>query len=120
MENDCRSNLNRTAVLVPLFMPVGLGDWRLVTELITGFMAKESTVATIELLFGTNVAAAIPAISAASLLVFCLLYTPCVAAVAAIRRELGSRTAAVMVVWQCFVAWVAALLIKIILTLAGL
>ena len=107
-------------VLVPLFKPVGLGDWRLVTALITGFMAKESVVATIELLFGTNVAAAIPAISAASLLVFCLLYTPCVAAVAAIRRELGSRTAAVMVVWQCFVAWVAALLIKIILTLAGL
>jgi len=107
-------------VLVPLFKPVGLGDWRLVTALITGFMAKESVVATIELLFGTNVAAAIPAISAASLLVFCLLYTPCVAAVAAIRRELGSRTAAIMVVWQCFVAWVAALLIKIILTLAGL
>ena len=104
-------------VLVPVFKPVGLGDWRIVTALISGFMAKESVVATLELLFGTNVSAALSTASAASLLVFSLLYTPCVAAVAAVRRELGSRTAVVMVIWQCAVAWMAALVVRLLFML---
>ena len=107
-------------VLVPLFRPVGLGDWRVVTALICGFMAKESVVATMELLFGTNVSAALSQVSAAALLVFSLLYTPCVAAVAAVRRELGSKAAVSMVVWQCMVAWAAAFIIRAILIAAGL
>ena len=106
-------------VLVPVFKPVGLGDWRIVTALISGFMAKESVVATLELLFGTNVSAALSTASAASLLVFSLLYTPCVAAVAAVRRELGSRTAVVMVIWQCAVAWMAALVVRLLFMLIG-
>ena len=106
-------------VLVPVFRPVGLGDWRIVTALISGFMAKESVVATLELLFGTNVSAALSTASAASLLVFSLLYTPCVAAVAAVRRELGSRTAVVMVIWQCAVAWMAALVVRLLFMLIG-
>ncbi len=106
-------------VLVPLFRPVGLGDWRIVTALISGFMAKESVVATLELLFGTNVSVALSTASAASLLVFSLLYTPCVAAVAAVRRELGSRTAVVMVIWQCAVAWMAALVVRLLFMLIG-
>ncbi|MBR2547609.1 MAG: ferrous iron transport protein B [Eubacterium sp.] len=107
-------------VLAPVFKPIGLGDWRIVTALISGFMAKESVVATLELLFGTDIASVLPTISAAALLVFCLLYTPCVAAVAAVRRELGTRTAAVMVIWQCVVAWIAAFLIRAILIALGL
>ncbi len=107
-------------VLVPLFRPVGLGDWRVVTALICGFMAKESVVATLELLFGTNVSAALSQVSAAALLVFSLLYTPCVAAVAAVRRELGGKAAVSMVVWQCMVAWAAAFIIRAILIAAGL
>ena len=106
-------------VLVPLFRPVGLGDWRIVTALISGFMAKESVVATLKLLFGTNVSAALSTASAASLLVFSLLYTPCVAAVAAVRRELGSRTAVIMVIWQCTVAWMAALVVRLLFMLIG-
>ena len=106
-------------VLVPVFKPVGLGDWRIVTALISGFMAKESVVATLELLFGTNVSAALSTASAASLLVFSLLYTPCVAAVAAVRRELGSRTAVIMVIWQCAVAWMAALVVRLLFMLIG-
>ncbi|MBQ3281768.1 MAG: ferrous iron transport protein B [Eubacterium sp.] len=102
-------------VLAPLFRPLGLGDWRIVTALISGFMAKESVVATLKLLFGADIATVLPVASAASLLVFCLLYTPCVAAVAAIRRELGTRTAAVMVIWQCTVAWIAAFVVRMIL-----
>ena len=107
-------------VLVPLFRPVGLGDWRVVTALICGFMAKESVVATLELLFGTNVSAALSQVSAAALLVFSLLYTPCVAAVAAVRRELVGKAAVSMVVWQCMVAWAAAFIIRAILIAAGL
>ena len=102
-------------LLVPLFKPVGLGDWRIVTALISGFMAKESVVSTLKLLFGTDIQSALSVVSAASLLVFSLLYTPCVAAVAAIRRELGTRSAVTVVIWQCFVAWVAAFLIRAVL-----
>ena len=107
-------------VLVPLFRPIGLGDWRIVTALISGFMAKESVVATLELLFGTNVSAAFSQVTAGALLVFSLLYTPCVAAVAAVRRELGGKVALVMVLWQCLVAWGAAFIVRLILIAIGL
>ncbi len=100
--------------LSPVFAPLGFGDWRISTALITGFMAKESVVSTLSVLFGSTAALveAIAPQAAASLLVFCLLYTPCVAAVAAIKRELGGRWAAVVVIGQCAVAWAAAFLIK--------
>lgn len=100
--------------LSPVFAPLGVGDWRISTALITGCMAKESVVSTLSVLFGSTAALveAIAPQAAASLLVFCLLYTPCVAAVAAIKRELGGRWAAVVVIGQCAVAWAAAFLIK--------
>ena len=104
-----------SGLLVPLFKPVGLGDWRIVTSLISGFMAKESVVASMKLLFGADIQAVLTTAQAAALLVFSLLYTPCVAAVAAVRRELGSLMAVSMIVWQCFVAWVGALIITLIM-----
>ncbi len=107
-------------VLAPLFRPVGLGDWRIVTALISGFMAKESVVATMNVLFAGGVAAALSSLAAASMLVFSLLYTPCVAAVAAIRRELGSGWAVYVVLCQCAIAWVAALIVRLIGLAIGL
>ena len=104
-------------MIAPLFEPIGLGDWRIVTSLVTGFMAKESVVSTLKLLFGKAVASALSQTACASLLVFSLLYTPCVAAVAAIKRELGGRMAVVVVIWQCVVAWIAAFLMKMIMML---
>ena len=101
-------------LLAPLFKPVGLGDWRIVTSLISGFMAKESVVSVMDILFSSNVTAALTPVAAASLLVFSLLYTPCVAAIAAIKRELGRKWAVYVVLWQCLVAWVAALLVRLI------
>ena len=98
----------------PVFKPVGLGDWRIVTALISGFMAKESVVATMNVLFAGGVAAALTSLTAASMLVFSLLYTPCVAAVAAIKRELGGGWALYVVLCQCAIAWVAALIIRLI------
>ena len=105
-------------LIVPLFKPLGLGDWRIVTSLISGFMAKESVVSILEVLFAAEggVAAVISSLAAASMLVFSLLYTPCVASIAAVRRELGGKWAAYVVVWQCAVAWLCALLVR----LAGL
>jgi ferrous iron transport protein B len=100
--------------LTPLLVPLGLGDWRICTSLISGFIAKESVVATMEILFGGAVASAISPLSAACLLVFSLLYTPCVAAIASIRREMGRRWAVGVVLWQCAVAWIAALLVHLI------
>ena len=102
-------------IAAPVMRPVGLGDWRICTSLVSGFMAKESVVSTLEILFGQQVETAISAASAASLLVFSLLYTPCVAAVASIRRELGSRWAVGVVLWQCVVAWIAALVVKLVM-----
>ncbi|MBR0373885.1 MAG: ferrous iron transport protein B [Mogibacterium sp.] len=106
-------------VLVPVFRPVGLGDWRICTSLISGFMAKESVVSTMEMLFGGSqgVAAVLAPAQAAAMLVFSLLYTPCVAAVAAVRRELGRRWAFLMVLWQCVIAWLAALIVYNIMIL---
>ncbi len=106
-------------VLVPVMKPIGLGDWRIITSLISGFMAKESVVAVMETLFAGGVTA-IGTLSAASMLVFSLLYTPCVAAVASIRRELGSRWAVYVVLWQCGIAWILALIVKIIGSMVGL
>ncbi len=105
--------------IVPLLRPLGLGDWRMCTSLITGFLAKESVVSTLKVLFGGNVSGALDTLSAAALLVFSLLYTPCVAAIAAIRRELGTVWAAGVVVWQCALAWIAALLVRAVLILLG-
>ncbi len=97
-------------VIAPIFAPMGFGDWRVSTALISGFMAKESVVATISVLFGSTEAltASLTPVAAAALLTFCLLYTPCVAAVAAIKRELGGKWAAGVVLAQCAVAWIAA------------
>ena len=119
---DSRESILATVsgVLVPLMRPVGLGDWRICTSLISGFMAKESVVATLRVLFNENVAAGLSPLSAASLLVFSLLYTPCVAAIASIKRELGVRWALGVVAWQCALAWVAALFMRSIGILAGL
>ena len=100
-------------LLAPLMKPVGLGDWRIVTSLISGFMAKESVVSVMETLFGGGLAA-LGSLTAASMLAFSLLYTPCVAAIAAIRRELGRKWALGVVLWQCAIAWVAALIIRLI------
>ena len=104
-------------LLVPLMRPIYLGDWKICTALISGFMAKESVVSTLNVLFGDSVSSAMSSISAASLLVFSLLYTPCVAAVASIKRELGNLWAFGVVVWQCVIAWLAALITVLILTL---
>ena len=106
-------------LFAPLLVPVGLGDWRIVTSLITGFMAKESVVSTMGVLFGTGLTAVLSPSAAASMLVFSLLYTPCVAAIASIRRELGGKWAAGVVLWQCAVAWLAALAVRGILLLFG-
>ena len=96
--------------LSPVFAPLGFGDWRISTALVTGFMAKESVVSTLTVLFGTTKAllGTITAAGAAALLVFCLLYTPCVAAVASIKRELGGKWAFFVVIGQCVIAWLAA------------
>ncbi|MBR0308799.1 MAG: ferrous iron transport protein B [Mogibacterium sp.] len=107
-------------VLAPVFKPVGLGDWRIVTALISGFMAKESVVATMNVLFAGGVAAALTSLEAASMLVFSLLYTPCVAAVAAVKRELGGGWALYVVICQCAIAWIAALAIRLIGLAIGL
>ena len=100
--------------LVPIFKPVGLGDWKICTALISGFMAKESVVSTLEVLFASGIEGALSPLSAASLLVFSLLYTPCVAAIASIRRELGGKWALGVVFWQCAVAWICALITHLI------
>ena len=109
-------------LLAPLFAPLGLGDWRICTSLISGFMAKESVVSVLEVLYDSQggVAAAMTSLEAASLLVFSLLYTPCVAAVSSIRRELGPRWAVSVVLWQCAVAWAAAFLVRLIGLALGL
>ncbi|MBR0444048.1 MAG: ferrous iron transport protein B [Clostridia bacterium] len=103
-------------ILVPLFRPLGLGDWRIVTSLISGFMAKESVVSTLEVLFGAGggIATAITPVAAGSLLIFSLLYVPCVATIASIKRELGRSWAAGVAVWQCLVAWAVAFLFHLV------
>ncbi|MBQ1620595.1 MAG: ferrous iron transporter B, partial [Oscillospiraceae bacterium] len=108
-----------SGLLVPLMRPIGLGDWRIVTSLVSGFMAKESVVSVMKTLFAGDVAS-IGTLSAACMLVFSLLYTPCVAAVAAIRREMGGKWSVCVVLWQCALAWFMALLVHLIGMMAGL
>ena len=105
--------------IAPLFAPLGFADWRVSTALITGFMAKESVVSTLTILYGSSAAfaAALSPAAAAPLLVFCLLYTPCIAAVASVKRELGGRWAFIMVANQCIVAWLAAFGTRLIMML---
>ncbi len=105
--------------IAPLFAPLGFADWRVSTALITGFMAKESVVSTLTILYGSSAAfaAALSPAAAAPLLVFCLLYTPCIAAVASVKRELGGRWAVIMVANQCIVAWLAAFGTRLIMML---
>ncbi|HAL18930.1 MAG TPA: ferrous iron transport protein B [Spirochaetaceae bacterium] len=103
--------------LTPLMRPLGLGDWRICTSLVCGVMAKESVVSTMEILFENGLRPTLNALSAATLMVFSLLYTPCVAAIVSIRRELGRGWAAFVVVWQCAVAWVIAFAARLVLAL---
>ena len=122
VEDSSASILAKIAgVFVPLFKPLGLGRWQIVTSLISGFVAKESVVSVMEVLFGADgVASVMTGLSAMTMLVFSLLYTPCVASIAAIRRELGVKWAFGVVAWQCAIAWVAALLVHTVGLLFGL
>ena len=123
VENSRDSILATVAgVIAPIFTPLGLGDWRIVTSLISGFMAKESVVSVMEILYKAEggVQAVMTPLAAASMLVFSLLYTPCVAAIASIRREMGPKWAVNVVVWQCMIAWVAALLVRLVGMMIGL
>lgn len=110
-----------SGMIAPIFKPLGFGDWEVSTALITGFMAKESVVSTLTILFGSTagLTAVLSPLAAASLLVFCLLYTPCVAAVASVKRELGGKWAFGVVVGQCAVAWICAFAVHMIGTLLG-
>ena len=102
-----------SSFIAPVFKPLGFGDWRISTALITGFMAKESVVSTLTILFGSTQAlqTVLTPLTALALLVFCLLYTPCVAAIASVKRELGAKWAFGVVVNQCVIAWIMALLV---------
>ena len=102
--------------IAPVFIPLGFGDWRISTALIAGFMAKESVVSTLSVLLGPDgdISGLLTPLSAISLLVFCLLYTPCVAAIASIRRELGGKWALGIVIAQCCIAWICALAVRMI------
>ena len=108
-------------LIAPLFAPLGFGDWRISTALISGFMAKESVVSSLAILFGSTGAmrAALTPLSAAALLVFSLLYTPCVAAISAIKREMGGKWAVGVIITQCVIAWIAAFLVRLIGLLLG-
>lgn len=118
MVSDSRDSILAmvAGVIAPVFAPMGLADWRISTALITGFLAKESVVSTLSILFGSTatLTSGITPLSAASLLVFCLLYTPCVAAIASIKRELGGKWAVGVVIIQCVIAWIAAFLVYLI------
>ncbi|MBO4475077.1 MAG: ferrous iron transport protein B [Clostridiales bacterium] len=108
--------------IAPVFTPLGFGDWQISTALISGFMAKESVVSTLNVLVGSGdaITTLLTPLAAMSLLVFCLLYTPCVAAVASVKRELGAKWAGIIVVFQCVIAWIAAYGVHLIGTLLGL
>lgn len=123
VENSQDSTLATIAgFIAPIFKPLGFGDWRISTALITGFMAKESVVSTLSVLLGSGVkiTSILTQLGAASLLVFCLLYTPCVAAIASIKRELGRKWACFVVVFQCVIAWIMAFITHGIFALIGL
>lgn len=116
MTDDPHASILATVsgLLVPIMSPVGLGDWRICTSLITGFIAKESVVATMEILFPPGLEGVMSTLSGLCILVFSLIYTPCVAAIAAVRRELGSKWAVGIVLIQCAVAWVVTLIVHLI------
>lgn len=101
-------------IFVPLFKPLGLGDWRICVALISGFMAKESVVSTLEILFSGSIQQLMTPLAAMCLLVFSLLYTPCIAAITSIRRELGYKWAWGVVIWQCVLAWIAAFIVHMV------
>ena len=115
VEDSERSILAGLAGLIsPLFIPLGFGDWRMVTSLISGFLAKESVVSMLTVLYGgtEGIKAALTPLTALVFLIFCLLYTPCVAAIAVIKKESGGRTAAKTVLFQCAVAWLTAFAVR--------
>ncbi|MBR4532406.1 ferrous iron transport protein B [bacterium] len=115
VENAEMSMLASVAQLIsPIMKPIGLGDWQIVVALVCGFMAKESVVSTLEILFAGGVETMMTSLTAASLLVFSLLYTPCVAAIASVKRELGTKWAAGVVIWQCVIAWLCSLAVYLI------
>ena len=122
--SDSQSSILATIAgfIAPIFEPLGFGDWRIATALIAGFIAKESVVSTLSVLYGSTSAllSAITPLAAAAILVFCLLYTPCVAAIASIRRELGVKWALSIVFGQCAIAWLCALIVRLIGLLLGL
>ena len=111
-----------SGIVAPIFAPLGFGDWRICTALVTGFLAKESVVSTLSVLFGTTAAlqAAISPSTAAALLVFCLLYTPCAAAIASVKQELGGKWAIGVAVEQCAIAWICAAIMKIVAVSFGI
>ncbi len=120
VENSSDSILAAVSgVIAPVFAPLGLGDWRICTALISGFMAKESLASTLQVLFSGSIAEVLTPLSAFCLLVFSLLYSPCVSAVASIRRELGVKWAAGVAVWQCVIAWVGAFMFNLAGNLLG-
>jgi ferrous iron transport protein B len=109
-----------SGVIAPIFAPLGFGDWRVSTALLTGFIAKESVVSTLTVLLGGSAVTELLSIGAVvPLLVFCLLYTPCAAAVASVKQELGRKWAVGVVVLQCAVAWICALVLRLVLLLFG-
>ena len=118
VEDSSKSIMAMIAGFVsPLFKPIGLDDWRIITSLISGIMAKETVVSSMQVLFSSSIVESISAVTAASMLVFSLLYTPCVAAIASIKRELGTKWALCVALWQCVLAWIFALLTKLIFNL---
>ena len=120
VKNTGDSMLAKAAGLIsPIMVPIGLGDWRILVSLICGFMAKESVVSTMKILYSNGVETVMTTLTAASMLVFSLLYTPCVAAIAAVKRELGIKWAGAVVMWQCVVAWLAALVVRAVILMIG-
>ncbi|WP_318662047.1 ferrous iron transport protein B, partial [Treponema sp.] len=115
VEDSSQSILAAIAgLLEPVMRPIGLGDWRICTSLISGVMAKESVVSTLEILFQGGISTCLTQASATSLLVFSLLYSPCIAAVASVKRELGAKWSVAMVLWQCLLAWLCSLAVFLI------
>jgi ferrous iron transport protein B len=107
-------------LIAPIFAPLGMGDWRIVTSLISGVMAKESVVSTLKILYTGGIGSAMTALTAISILVFSLLYTPCVAAIASVKRELGHKWAIGVVIWQCVVAYLVTTIVHLICMLCGM
>ena len=106
-------------IFAPIMQPLGLGDWRVGASLVAGFIAKEGVVSSMEVLFGDTLTTILTPLTAATMLVFSLLYTPCLAAIATVRRELGGKWAVFVVIWQCVIAWVLAMAVKLVLMALG-